>query len=58
MATKNHTPARSVRVSDDLWVKAKNRAEREGTTVSRATGLLIEGYATGKISLPKVNLEF
>jgi len=30
----SNTPARSIRISDKLWVKAKAKAKREHTTVS------------------------
>ena len=30
----SNTPARSIRISDKLWIKAKTKAKREHTTVS------------------------
>lgn len=30
----SNTPARSIRIPDKLWVKAKAKAKREHTTVS------------------------
>jgi hypothetical protein len=30
----NNTPTRSIRISDKLWIKAKNKAKRQHTTVS------------------------
>ena len=30
----SNTPARSIRISDKLWVKTKAKAKREHTTVS------------------------
>jgi hypothetical protein len=49
-------PARSVRVSDDDWDKARSRAEYEGVTVSHVAAMLIQGYARGLINLPKVQV--
>jgi hypothetical protein len=51
-------PARSVRVSDDAWDKARSRAEYEGVTVSHVAAVLIEGYAKGLINLPKVQVVY
>lgn len=47
-------PARSVRVSDEAWAKAKRRASFEGLTVSNAVAQLVEGYGEGLIDPPKV----
>lgn len=52
------TPARSLRVSDEAWDGARRRAEREGHTISSAAALLIDGYARGLISLPKVHVVY
>jgi hypothetical protein len=49
-------PARSVRVADDVWEKAKARARAEGVTVSRVAALLIEGYAAGVLATPKLTV--
>lgn len=54
MATRY--PTRSVRIDDELWERAKRRAEAEGVTISRALSMLTEGYAQGKITLPKVQI--
>lgn len=43
---------RSFRVSEAAWEKAKVRAQSEGTTMSAATGDLVEGYARGVYELP------
>lgn len=51
-----HMPARSVRVADDVWEKAKARARAEGVTVSRVAALLIEGYAAGVLATPKLTV--
>lgn len=34
MGKENHTPPRSVRVPDEIWNAATDKARREGTTVS------------------------
>lgn len=45
--TRPHTPIRSVRVPESIWRAAKDRAEREGTTVSAVIVRLLERYAGG-----------
>lgn len=44
---------RSFRVSERAWDKAKRRAAAEGTTMSAATGDLVEGYSRGIYNLPQ-----
>lgn len=44
---------RSFRVSARAWDLAKKRAAAEGTTMSAATGDLVEGYARGIYNLPE-----
>ena len=44
---------RSFRVSERAWEQAKRRAAAEGTTMSAATGDLVEGYARGIYNLPE-----
>ena len=34
MRKNTHTPIRGLRIPDDLWSAAQEKAEREGTTVS------------------------
>jgi hypothetical protein len=53
---KGAMPARSVRVSDDIWDKARARAEYDGVTVSHVAYLLLEGYAKGLLNLPQVRV--
>ena len=36
-----NTPARSIRVSDKIWKLAKNKAKKEGTTISTIVILAI-----------------
>lgn len=52
------TPARSVRISDEVWERAKNRAAYEGTTVSHVLASLAEGYSKGLLDLPRVTVTF
>lgn len=46
--------SRSIRISDVRWHKAKERAEREGATISRVAQELIEGYAEGHLHRPQM----
>lgn len=57
-SVSNRTPTRTVRVDDEVWEKAKKRADREGKNISEATRLLLKGYVEGKIKLPKVTLTY
>lgn len=47
---------RSVRVEDDLWARAGERAKAEGTNLSAVLNLLLQGYASRKLDLPRVEL--
>jgi len=51
-------PVRSVRVSDEVWEKAKRRATFEGVTMSRVLAVVVEGYADGYIDLPTVKMVY
>lgn len=51
-------PARSIRVNDEAWAKAKRRARQDGVTVSRAAALFVEGYGRGMIDLPKTQVVY
>lgn len=55
---KGQTPARSVRISDEVWDRARNRAAYEGTTVSHVIASLLEGYSKGLLNLPKVQVVY
>ena len=46
-------PARSIRVAEEPWALAKQRATFEGITMSNMAAQLIEGYGKGYIDLPK-----
>lgn len=41
---KPKTPLRSLRISDDLWEKAKARADEKGESVSDAIRKFLERY--------------
>lgn len=41
------TPPRSVRIPDKVWKEAKERAEREGTTVTAIILRALTRYAKG-----------
>lgn len=43
---------RTVRLPDDVWESTKARAWVDGVTVSYVARLLLEGYASGLITLP------
>lgn len=41
---ETHTPIRSVRVPDDLWVAVKAKATAEGTTVTQVIVRALRRY--------------
>lgn len=41
------TPLRQVRISNATWLKARERAEREGLTMSEVIRQHLEEYAEG-----------
>jgi len=51
-------PVRSVRVSDEVWEKAKRRANLEGVTMSRVLALVVEGYADGYLNMPTTRMVY
>ena len=55
---KGSLPARSVRISDEVWERARNRAAYEQTTVSHVINSLLEGYSKGLLNLPKVEVKY
>lgn len=52
------TPARSVRVSDEVWEAARERATSEGVTLTRVIVSILEGYGQGKVNLPTVHVDY
>lgn len=57
MAKPKTTP-HSVRVQDDHWNKAKQRAAGDGLAMNSVIAELVEGYARGMINLPKVTKQY
>lgn len=53
-AARSSSANHSVRCSDQTWEAAKQRAESEGWAMNRAVTELLEGYAAGKVKLPKI----
>lgn len=47
------TKPRSVRVPDELWERARDRADSEGVTMSEVLHDFIEAYANGTVSLER-----
>jgi hypothetical protein len=45
-----------VRVGDELWNKAVNRATYDGVTISQVLYAFVEGYARGLIDLPRIEV--
>lgn len=43
-----NTPQRTIRVADDIWAAAINRATLEGTTVSKILVDVLTAYARGE----------
>lgn len=46
MVRETHTPLRNVRVPDDVWQPAKERAEANGETVSEVVRRALVEYVT------------
>ena len=46
-----HTRIRHIRVPDDPWIPAAQRAEADGTTISAVVRALLERYAAGDLTL-------
>lgn len=49
---KPKTPQRSVRVPDDVWLAAKERADEENRTLSDVIRVCLDRYAKGKPRRP------
>lgn len=43
---QTHTPPRSVRVSDDLWRRAKAQAKKDGVHLSSVIVAYLENYVS------------
>lgn len=55
---KGQMPTRSVRISDEIWERGRNRAEFEGVTVSHVIYSLLEGYSKGLLNMPKTQVTY
>jgi hypothetical protein len=55
---KGASPARSVRVSDEVWDPARRRAAYDDVSISHVINALLEGYAKGLLNLPKVQVTY
>lgn len=49
---------RSVRISDEVWEKARTRSRYDGVTISYVMYTLLEGYGKGLLNLPKVTMTY
>lgn len=45
--------ARSIRIGDEDWERAKRRATFENTTISHVVQLFVAGYAKGLVNPPR-----
>ena len=48
----------SVRTPNDIWDKAKRRAQHEGVTMNYVLASILEGYANGLMDLPRVQKHY
>lgn len=55
---KGSMPARSIRIDDETWERARARAAYEGVTISHVTNAFLEGYAKGLLNLPTVQVKY
>lgn len=52
------SPTRTARISDPIWKAAQKRAKKDGVSMSQLMSTLVEGYAKGKIDMPRVELVY
>ena len=52
------TQARSVRVDDEVWFGARDRAEDEKTSISHVIRTLLAAYGAGTLNLPTITMTF
>lgn len=48
------TSVHSIRTTDELWERAKERAIEEGVTMSYVMNSILEGYADRQLNLPQI----
>lgn len=53
-----YAPARSVRIDDDVWSRARARAKADGVTISEVINRFVEGYAEGRIDAPRLRMVY
>lgn len=53
-----YAPTHSVRVEPEIWDAAAARAAAEGYTMSNVMHMFIEGYASGRIAAPRVQVVY
>lgn len=53
-----YAPARSVRIDDDVWSRARARAKSDGITISEVINRFVEGYAEGHINAPQMRMVY
>jgi antitoxin component of RelBE/YafQ-DinJ toxin-antitoxin module len=51
-------PVRSLRVSDEVWEKAKAMCVEEGITMSELVQRLVAGLASGAIPVPTTTITY
>jgi hypothetical protein len=51
-------PTRSVRIADEVWERARRRASLEGVTISHVLSLMVEGYASGLLDMPRTQVVY
>lgn len=54
--TVGNTPTRTIRVNEQNWNTAKQRAHEEGTTISKIIGLFVAGYADRELDAPQTRV--
>lgn len=55
---EKYDPVRTARISDKIWLKARARARKDNVTMSTVINRLVEGYAKGAITLPRVQMVY
>lgn len=56
--TVGSTPTRTIRVNEQNWNSAKERAHEEGTTISKIIGLFVAGYADRELDAPQTRVVY
>lgn len=56
--TAPREPGHSVRATDELWNTTKRAADSDNLTMNDVVTLILHGYSTGLMDLPKVTKSF